>query len=161
MLRRPSRHSATVRAWRLAALAFMLVCTGVLMMGREHVYHDATGPGPGFFPAWVGGLGLVVGGLLLAFAHRPREGGETWTWPRGVEARRVYSTLAATFAAGLALDVLGFRPTLFAFFVVLLRVYGVTSWPRIVAIAGIATLAVHFVFNTLLKVLLPVGILGI
>lgn len=156
-----SRSGRTMaRAWLIAAIAFMCVCTYVVLGGRDLTYADKTGPGPGFFAVWVGSLGFLAGVGLIAFtAARGAPTELEWTWPARVDGIRIVLTIVAVALAGLALERLGFRLTIFLFVMGMLRLYGM-RWRVAVPSAAASALLVHFVFGTLLKVQLPTGALG-
>lgn len=151
----------TLRAWQAFAGALFLVFAWVLVYARHLSYSDATGPGPGFFPVWIGVLGVGASLALLAMlrAHAVRSF-EPWTWPGRGPALRIVVTVAAVALASLGLDRLGFRATMILFLAVLLRCFGVQSWLRIAIVATLLSLVVHYAFDHLLKVRLPVGVLG-
>lgn len=151
----------TLRAWQLASLAFLAVSTYVLLTSLELGYRDATGPGPGFFPVWVGALGVVTAVALLATLRlRVVARYEAWRWPEREAAMRIAVTvLAVAFVAAL-LERLGYRLAMVLFLAVLLHCFGLRSWWRIAVAAIIGSLATHFIFYRLLKVQLPTGLLG-
>ena len=118
--------------------------------------------GPAFFPIVIGtgmglfGAGLTIGGL--------RERGRSWLEP-GEWVRhprlvwRFVLVVADVVAYALVVDRLGFFITAALFLTVLLLAFGVTRrW--IAPIAAMVTIAVHYVFYTLLHVPLPWGLLG-
>lgn len=149
------------RAWTLAALLFMVICAYVVVAGSDFTYLDQTGPGPGFFPVWVGGLGLLTGAGLLWFTKtKGPQTVQAWTWPAPHDGALIVLTIVALAVAGAAIEFLGFRLTILLFVAGLLRLYGMRAGPALASAAACALL-VHFVFNDLLRVLLPTGVLGV
>lgn len=157
----PGDVRRTLRAWQLLALAVLAVSIYVFVTARELVYLDATGPGGGFFPAWVAGLAaLIAVALLLTLRERTLRMYEQWSWPARPAAMRIGVTVLAIALAALLLERAGFRLTMFLLVVAVLRVCGVTVWWRLLLVAAIASLLMHVLFHRLLKVQLPSGMLG-
>jgi putative tricarboxylic transport membrane protein len=143
------------------ALAVLAVSVYVFAAAREFVYLDSTGPGGGFFPAWVGGLGVLIAlALLLSLRERTVRSYEAWRWPERAAAWRIGATVLAVAVAALVLERAGFRLTMFALLVAVLRACGVSAWWRLLLVAAVGSLLMHFLFQRLLKVQLPTGILG-
>jgi putative tricarboxylic transport membrane protein len=121
-------------------------------------------PGQKFGPAWFPGVvasGLGICGELLV-ASGVRQGARWLVVPDWFRSRRallgVGSVIAGLAFYIFAADRLGFYITgtlLLAFW---MRVLG-TSWRWAVAIALIATVAIHFSFYKLLRIPLPWGVL--
>lgn len=117
--------------------------------------------GPGLFPALVG-IGFVLFGLMLAVSglragERPAVALDAWTRRR----RTVLSGLAVPGALAfyvLVVDRLGFLLTSVVFLAALFGVFGANRrWMGPVAVA--VTLALHYGFQSLLRVPLPWGVL--
>lgn len=157
-------HDGTIRAlraWRIAAVVVVVISAYFVFAAGDLVYSDRTGPGGGFFPTWIGGLGIFVGlALLVTVRERTLRGFVEWTWPGVGPALRIVLTVAAVAFAAIALERLGFRLTLFVFFIVLLLAYKVKP-VRAIAISAVGSVALYYLFYNLLKVQLPVGPLGI
>jgi putative tricarboxylic transport membrane protein len=123
---------------------------------------DRLGPGPGFFPFWLGVIGAALCVMLLVGALRERGGKEGEPLlPRGAGAGRVLAILAAVAAAAALLDPLGYRLASLLFLGVLTPVLGARSPLVIGAVALVGSFGVYLVFNDWLDVLLPVGPFGI
>jgi putative tricarboxylic transport membrane protein len=142
--------------------------TGILLLlfGIATVTYAQTFPpspgqdiGPNLFPSLLG-VGLVVCGLQLVRAGF-KERGVRWVqfdeWVR--RPRMVLNgvlVIADLIFYALAVDVIGFFITAFIFVSVLLLAFGVKRrWIPVLAV--VVTLALHFIFYSLLRVPLPWG----
>ena len=145
-----------------AALGFEAVAGYVVWEAWQMNYYTDLGPGPGFFPFW---LGLLLGGLgLLWLAQVSRSAGRP---PDGAffaersSAGRVGLIVAALVAVGSFMPLLGFQIVMFVFLVVLLRVLGRQARWMTVLIALAGSAGVYHVFVRYLGVPLPAAALGV
>jgi len=124
---------------------------------------DALGPGAGFFPFWLGVLGMAL--CVALFIQSLRGGmigeGSESLLPSGEGARRALAMLAGLAGAALLLQPLGFRLTMLAFTVGLLLALGVRRPVTLAVVALLSSFGLFHVFYHLLQVPLPVGALGI
>ena len=146
----------------------VLACLGLLFGGMAWIalgysLRDALGPGAGFFPFWLGVLGVALSLALLvqslrggSIAEEPQA-----LLPRGEGARRAISLLAGVVAAALVLQPLGFRLTMLVFSAGLLLALGVRRLVVILVFALASSFGVFHVFYHWLQVPLPMGLLGI
>ena len=146
----------------------VLACLGLLFGGMAWIalgysLRDALGPGAGFFPFWLGVLGLALSLALLVQSLRGASIAEApqALLPRGEGARRAISLLAGVTAAALVLQPLGFRLTMLFFSAGLLLALGVRRPIAIVIFALASSFGVFHVFYHWLQVPLPKGLLGI
>lgn len=115
------------------------------------------GPGPGFFPFWIG-LALAAMGTAwsarLAFGTAAAGDSGEFLPPRG--ARLVIgATIGALVAFMLLLRPLGFDLSMLALLLALFFLVDRSHVVAKVAIALVASFGVHWVFETLLAVPLP------
>lgn len=124
---------------------------------------DALGPGAGFFPFWLGVMGVLLSLALFVQSWRGRAIGEgTQTLlPRGVGARRGAVLVASLAFVALLLQPLGFRLTMLVFSVGLLLALGVRRPVTIAIFALVSSFGLFHVFYHWLQVPLPIGLLGI
>jgi putative tricarboxylic transport membrane protein len=142
--------------------AALLLCA--LVIGWQAIrlrYYTALGPGPGFFPLWLCGLLVLLALTIIAQASLqpsapvpadllpPRE-----SWPR------IAGTVLALFAVALGIATLGFRATMFAFYVVTLPMLGRRNPVETLALAALGSFGVFELFGRILKTPLPTGLLG-
>ena len=151
------------RGWLAAGLVILALCLFFAWLSWQLSLSDRLGPGPGFFPFWLGLIGAVLCGVLLAGALKQRDGEEAGepVLPRGAGAGRVLAILGAIAGAAALLEPLGYRLTALLFLGVLAPVLGARSPLVIGAVALVGSFGVYLVFNDWLDVLLPTGPLGI
>jgi len=148
--------------WQVAAGVLLLVFALFAYESFKLSLRDTLGPGPGFFPFWLGVLGAALAVILLIQLHlgRLEVGDETLTFDRA-GSRSVVVVLVGLVAAAALLDVAGFRIVMLFLVAFLLVVLGARNRLAIAICAGAGSFGVYHVFFDLLKVPLPVGIFGI
>ena len=60
------------RAQQVASVAFLALCAFALMQSLQLSLEDPLGPGPGFFPFWLGLIGGVLGQSIAVDTRRLR-----------------------------------------------------------------------------------------
>lgn len=123
---------------------------------------DSLGPGPGFFPFWLGALGLAFSAALFVQSWRGRSIGEATEGllPRGENAWRGAVLLAGLVMVALTLQPLGFRVVMLVFTAGLLLALGVRRPLTISIFALVCSFGLFHVFYYWLQVPLPIGVLG-
>ena len=148
--------------WLVGSFCFLaLFCFGV-WQSFLLPFGDKLGPGPGFFPFWLGLLGAVLSVLLIFEVWRqPADKPEDRLTPDVPAIRRILATVILLIAATVFLDTLGFRLTALVFMAVLLPAIGARSLIAIPIFSLLGSFGVFHVFYQWLKVPLPIGIFGI
>ena len=121
-------------------------------------YTSESGPGPGFFPLWIG-IGIVVCSLAMLYAcfFRTDSNSEETAKVSKVELARALGAWLAFVAAIVLLPLIGFGLSLgllTAFLILVLDRR--SSWVALGVALGLA-LGFHLVFPVALSVSLPVG----
>ncbi len=145
------------RLYQVASLGFLALAVFVIFEGRRLRYYTDIGPGPGFFPFWVGGfLGVLAVIWLGAVSFRPVEPVPEDFIPSRDRALHVLATIAALVVYTAVVKLFGFRLMTLAFLVFLLRGLGRVRivWTAIIALAG--SWGVYYAFKQL-EVFLPVA----
>jgi putative tricarboxylic transport membrane protein len=144
------------RAWQAAAVALFALFGWFVFESFQLSLSDALGPGPGFFPFWLGVLGAVLSVILiLQLRVRPAEAGTDSIAFDRAGARNVLLVLAGLIAASAMLELAGFRLAMLALIAYVLVVLGVRRWAAIALFALAGSFGVYYVFYDLLKVPLP------
>ena len=144
------------RVYQTAGLCFVALSAFVVWESWDLEYYTNLGPGPGFFPLW---LGVVMGALSLVWlvlvfmgkggpedaAILPDRGGIV----------RILSTLAALAALAGFMNLLGFQLTMFLFLVFLLRGLGRQALWVTLVVALLGSVGVYHLFGAYLDVPLP------
>jgi putative tricarboxylic transport membrane protein len=146
----------------------ILACLGIVFGGMAYIalgysLRDSLGPGAGFFPFWLGliGVAMVLGLMVQSFRGKSIEENPQDLLPHGDGARRAAVLLGGLFVAALVLQPLGFRLTMLVFTAGLLLALGVRRPLAIGVFALVASFGLFHVFYYWLQVPLPIGRLGI
>jgi len=154
----PNRYAERV------VLACLCTVFGVMaFIAFGYSLRDALGPGAGFFPFWLGTLGVVLSLALFVQSWRGRAIGEGTQalLPRGDRGWRAAALLAGLVVAALLLQPLGFRLAMLVFSVGLLLALGVRRPVAIAIFALASSFGLFHVFYYWLQVPLPIGLLGL
>ena len=149
------------RGWQVAAWTLLLICLVFSYESFQLALSDTLGPGPGFFPFWLGVLGAMLAVALLVQLHLNQVdlGAATLEFDR-VGVRSVIRVVVALAAGSALLEIAGFRVSMLLLLGYLLHVLGVRSRLAIAVFAAVGSVGVFHVFFHLLRVPLPMGILG-
>ena len=149
------------RGWQVALVALVATFAFFAFESFQLSLRDALGPGPGFFPFWLGVLGAVLAVFLLTQLHLNRVdlGTEALVFDRA-GVRNAMLVLVGLIVATALLDVIGFRLSMLLLIPYLLLVLGVRNWVTVGICAVAGSFGVYYVFFDLLKVPLPAGIFG-
>ncbi len=144
------------RIYQTAAACFLILSAFAVWESWNLEYYTSLGPGPGFFPFW---LGVVLGGLSLAWLidesfrkDEPKK--SAFLPPRGGMAR-ILSILAALAAMAALMNLLGFQLSMFLFVVFLLMGLGKQALWVTLIVALVCSVGVYHLFGGYLDVALP------
>ncbi len=115
---------------------------------------EVRSPGPGFMPLVMGVALTILGAASAARAWRARSAAAV---PLG--NRKVLLCVVALTASALFLQPLGFLPTTALFLAVLFRALGPASWWKALTVAAASAIGLWLLFDRVLGVLLPAGVL--
>jgi len=116
-------------------------------------------PGPGLYPLFNGILLIVASiGSLVTNLLRPVEG--ELHLPKGKDLGRVLAVSAGTIAYVLLLPYAGHLLASMAVVFIVLHTMGLTSWPFKIGFTIAIALSSFYLFDKLLSVPLPRGIIG-
>ncbi|MBU1154647.1 MAG: tripartite tricarboxylate transporter TctB family protein, partial [Proteobacteria bacterium] len=121
-------------------------------------------PGPGLFPLVLGAVLGVLSLMILAggvMAKRAAVQGAQATGGRSIYSKEALYVVLALIGFGFLLVPLGFIVTTFAVFAAMLRFVTGQKWAVVVIGALVLALGAYVVFDMLLGVPLPRGVLGI
>lgn len=144
------------RVYQIAALLFLAFSAYLMVASRSMEYYVDLGPGPGFFPFWLGALLAVLSIMWLVQVSRGPGGPmEPGFIPERRGLIRIVSILVALALVGWFVDDLGFQITMLVFMTFLLTVLG-RQKPIVTAIVAIAgSFGVYYGFTHWLDVQLP------
>lgn len=146
------------RIYQTAALGFVALSAFFVWESGNLEYYTKLGPGPGFFPLW---LGVAMGGLSLVWlvqvSGRKGRTRDVAFLPERVGIVRILSTVAALVAMAGFMNLLGFQLTMFLFLVFLLMVLGRQALWVTLIVALLGSAGVYHLFCRYLDVPLPVA----
>jgi putative tricarboxylic transport membrane protein len=144
------------RIYQGAGLCFVALSAFVVWESWDLEYYTKLGPGPGFFPLW---LGVVMGALSLAWLAQVfmGKGGpeDAAILPERAGIVRILSTLAALAAMAGFMNLVGFQLTMFLFLVFLLKGLGRQALWVTLVVALLGSVGVYHLFGAYLDVPLP------
>ncbi len=141
---------------RSAAVVFAVFSAAIVWGSWNLEYYTTLGPGPGFFPFW---LGAVLGLLSLVWLFQMRRTTETSKdaafFPERWGIVRILSIVAALALMAFLMDFIGFQSAMFLFVIFMLTVLGKQSPWLTLIIALLCSVGVYHVFGQYLDVTLP------
>jgi hypothetical protein len=141
---------------RAAGAAFAAFSIFVLWECRKIELGFMAEPGPGLMPVILASSLLACSGALMAGRSGARLADVAWP-----EWRRAAAILASCAFMALAMERLGYRLTIFVVLLVLTGIVESRGWVAGALFAGGFAFGTYFLFNTLLRLPLPPGPLGL
>jgi putative tricarboxylic transport membrane protein len=144
-----------------AAIALLV---GVVVLSERFPQPHRFQLGAAVFPRTVAALLALVGGsiALTRIVAALRRASAANTDLVEIESpRQVFTALAALILFGMLLRPLGFLIVTPLFLLFMMRLLGVRSWVAVVLTAALSTAGIWIVFDRLLGVPLPNGLLGL
>lgn len=146
--------SARSRVPELVAAAVTFALGLCVFLGALDLGYWKRGPGPGFFPLWLGVLLMLLGAIWAAQVARGRNLHE----PAPVSTdgwRAVALVLGALLTAILLLDVVGYQLSMAALVLFLLLVVGRRRVVEAIVVSLVAGFGIYSLFANVLQVYLP------
>jgi putative tricarboxylic transport membrane protein len=144
------------RVYQIPGLAFLAFSVYLVFESRQMEYYADLGPGPGFFPFWLGVLLAVLSVVwLVQVSVAPARPVDVGVFPDRWGTLRVVAILATLVLFGWAVDELGFQLTMLLFLAFLLTVLGRQNPTVTAAVALGGSFGVYYVFTRWLDVRLP------
>jgi putative tricarboxylic transport membrane protein len=150
------------RAEKVGGLLCLGLALYVMWQAWGMEYYTELGPGPGFFPIW---LGLLLGVLslmwLFAAFWRSAKDAAARFLPAWDGCRRIIIIVAAFITVAALLEVIGFQLTMFAFVAFVYLFLGGRSWYMTLILAVGLSFGVYRTFTGWLDVVLPQASIGL
>lgn len=150
-----------IRALPITFLCFLILGIAYLIGSLNLGIGSAVSPGAGLYPSFIG-ITLICIALpcfLLSLRQQEPQPASEEAFPRGKNLKRVVA-LALTFVLfPILLKPLGYLICGTALMGASLRLLGVHSWGKIASISLLTMAVSYFLFVSLLKVPIPLGIL--
>jgi hypothetical protein len=141
---------------RAAGAVFAAFSIFVLWECRKIALGFMAEPGPGLMPVILASSLLACSLALIAGRSGARLADVTWP-----EWRQAAAILASCAFMALAIERLGYRLTIFIVLLVLTGVVEGKGWVASALFAGGFAVGTYFLFNTLLRLPLPLGPFGL
>ncbi|MBI3067595.1 MAG: tripartite tricarboxylate transporter TctB family protein [Betaproteobacteria bacterium] len=146
---------------QFSALVWLAAGATVVTEARTLEYTSEFGPGPGFFPFWLGLVVIALGlALLVKSAFRPTNG-EELALPGRYAVRQMFLVMASFFGFVFLAEPVGFLLGIGLLFLFLLVFVERRGWKFSLAVSVVSTLAFWVVFDRALQLQLPRGLLGL
>ena len=139
------------------AVACCFIALGLAMAfeATKMRYYSALGPGPGFFPLWLGGVLAFVSFLWLVQIRRSATGGTAALWPGHTGVIRIAAVLGSLLFVAFTIELIGFRLAIFAMLASLMLTLGGQRIFVTVVVALAGSFGAYLVFTGWLGVSLP------
>jgi putative tricarboxylic transport membrane protein len=154
------------KSYVIAGTTLLLLGLWIIYTSLSWKYYTSLGPGPGFFPLWIGVLiaatGVLLAALNLVLLKRGGEKKEGASGPRLFTAPRLKNVAVmavALVAATLLLKWLGFVLVIGLFSLLLLQILGGWGWGKSLLLCAIVSIGLFWVFRVWLHIPLPEGLL--
>lgn len=163
----PQKNRPSKLILAIVPVALMILAGAVIFSSFGLGYWTTLGPGPGFFPFWIGVLLAISSAVWLIQALRgnpnvgpqPEEPAvintENVAVTRTAKKRPIWTVLLSLVIMASLLDVLGFQLTMFAFLLFQLKFQGGRKWLESLIIALVGSFGVFYLFTEVLQVTLP------
>lgn len=146
---------------QLSALAWLAAGATVVAQVWSLDYLSEFGPGPGFFPFWLGLVVIALGSVLLVKSTVRPADGEELALPSRHAVRQMFLVMAGFFGFAFLAEPVGFLLCIGLLFLFLLVFVERRGWKFSLTISVVSTLAFWAVFDRALQLQLPRGLLGL
>jgi putative tricarboxylic transport membrane protein len=146
-----------------SSLVWLLVGLGFIAGGLKMGMGPLNAPGPGFFPALIGGVFslLSIALFISAFLTQDQPSERKAFWKEKKSWKKVSLSLLSLVFYLVSLNYLGYLITTFLFILFLLKFVGQRKWGPSILIAILVSWGSYAVFKTGLGVALPKGLIQI
>lgn len=154
-------------------LALAALSAAVIFTGFGLGYWTTLGPGPGFFPFWIGllmGISSLVW-LLQALRGNPNVlpqpeepvmlDTDTVRTAPTAKKRPIWTVLLSLVILASLLELIGFQLSMFAFLLFQLKFQGGRKWLSSLIIALVGSFGVFYLFTEVLQVTLPTSSINV
>lgn len=144
------------------AIIFLALSAYIVWYSLTLEYYTSLGPGPGFFPLW---LGVAMGILSIVWFFQvilePRQSKNDIFLPKRSGIIRILSIIAALIIIAYLMDIFGFQLMMFLFLLFLLIILGRQPIWLTLIVSILGSFGVFHLFREYLDVSLPVATVSI
>lgn len=149
------------RVYQITGVVLLLLSIYVVIEGTGLKYYTSLGPGPGFFPIWLGfSLGILSVIMIFTATFRPQEPlpADFFAQKRGY--LRAGAVIVSLIWIVVMMPVIGFRLSMAALLVCLQLSLGRVNPIIMLVVTAAGSWGAFWLFDTFLRVPLPVGLFG-
>lgn len=146
------------RVAQVVAICFLGVSAFVIWESWDLEYYTNLGPGPGFFPFW---LGIIMGVLSFVWLIQEIKGMDNRKssfLAKDANLTRVILPILALLAVAYSMNILGFQLSMFLFLIFLLKILGRQNLLVSLLVALLGSFGVYHIFTRYLDIILPIAI---
>ena len=149
------------RLYQITGLLVLLFSAFVLVMALDLKYYTTSGPGPGFFGAWLGGfMGLLGAVIFFKATFRSSPPMPKDFYPTRSGYFRMAAVIFALVVVVVLMQPLGFSLVMAGFYLHLMLVIGQRNPVILVLVSLGGSFGVRYIFTSYLSIPLPAGPLG-
>jgi len=149
------------RVHQVASLIIIVFSVWVMYMAHQYTYWTALGPGPGFFPFWLGVFMAVLSAIwFVQLMMKPLEGKAIEFLPSRAGIVRILAIIISVFLVGLFMEDVGFSVIMFVFMLFLLIGLGRVNPVVTLVIALTCSFGLYWLFTNYLDVPFPESSIG-
>jgi len=150
------------RPYQIAGIVLILFAAFIARESLELKYYTTLGPGPGFFPFWLSVLmGVLAAIMFVQATFRQAEPMPDDFYGSRVGYLRALAVIVSFVWLVFTMEGIGFRISMAVFFAWLLltlgRQKGVIGWIIMIGLTAAGSWGAFWLFNDVLKVILPLG----
>lgn len=154
-------------------VALAVLSAAVIFTSFGLGYWTTLGPGPGFFPFWIG---ILLGSSSIVWLIQALRGNpnvivpaeepivldtETVSTAPTATKRPIWIVLLSLVILASLLELIGFQLSMFAFLLFQLKFQGGRKWPLSLIIALVGSFGVFYLFTEVLQVTLPTSSINV
>ncbi|MFB5195401.1 tripartite tricarboxylate transporter TctB family protein [Neobacillus sp. KR4-4] len=137
-----------------AGAVIFLLALFLFVLSLQYSYSSALGPGPGFFPTW---LSAILMALAIWYMYDSVKGknASSESWPTGRSLKHILFIVISLVLFVIIFSLFGFLLAGVIFLAMLF--YKEYKWYTTLLMSVGITVFIYWLFNTILKVYLPLG----
>ena len=139
-------------------ILFLIWSIVAFMMSSSYVYYSKYGPGPGLFPLWISGLFIVISILYIIESMRKEGVSVNEVFPKGEDLNYILKIMGSIALFILLAPYTGY--SIASIVMLFILFFGKYKWYSGLGIAIVTTLILFLIFQTYLRIPLPLNPFG-
>ncbi|MEH7083266.1 tripartite tricarboxylate transporter TctB family protein [Neobacillus drentensis] len=137
-----------------AGAVIFLLALFLFVLSLQYSYSSVLGPGPGFFPTWLSGI-LMLLAIWYIYDSVKGKNASSESWPTGRSLKHILFIIISLVLFVILFSLFGFLLAGVIFLAMLF--YKEYKWYTTLLMSVGITVFIYWMFNTILKVYLPLG----